>query len=187
MTIGFIGAGKVGFSLGKYFTEHRISVVGYYSKNPESAREAAKFTSTGCYENLEDLVRDSEVIFITTPDSAIAQVWDELKALQIRRRIVCHCSGVLSSEIFSDITVYDCCGYSIHPLLAVCDKLHSYEEFSNALFTIEGDEKKKPDMLQLLEDCGNQVLSLCPEDKIRYHAAAVLASNLVLGIAETAI
>ena len=187
MTIGLIGAGRVGFSLGKYFTEHHLSVTGYYSKNPESAREAATFTSTRCYERLDDLVRDSEVIFITTPDSVIAQVWEQLKALQIREKIICHCSGVLSSELFSNITDYACYGYSIHPLLAVCDKLHSYKEFPNILFTIEGSKEKLPDVTDLIRSCGNQVLSLFPEDKIRYHAAAVIASNLVLGIAETAV
>lgn len=186
MTIGFIGAGKVGFSLGKYFTGHQITVSGYYSNNPTSAREAAEFTDTRYYKKLDDLVRDSEVIFITTPDSAIARVWEDLKSLQIREKIICHCSGVLSSDIFSEITDYHCSGYSIHPLLAVHDKLHSYKEFSDALFTIEGSKDHAALMRSLLEDCGNQVLSLRPDDKIRYHAAAVLASNLVLGLVETA-
>lgn len=186
MTIGFIGAGKVGFSLGKYFTDHQITVTGYYSSNPTSAREAAEFTGTRCYIQLDDLVRDSEVIFITTPDGAIAHVWEELKSLQISDRVICHCSGVLSSDIFSDITDYRCSGYSIHPLLAVHDKLHSYREFSNALFTIEGNGNYVTVFRSLLEHCGNQVLSLQAEDKIRYHAAAVLASNLVLGLVETA-
>lgn len=186
MTIGFIGAGKVGFSLGKYFTDHQIAVTGYYSNNPTSAREAAEFTGTRYYRELDDLVRDSEVIFITTPDGVIAHVWETLKSLQIRNKIICHCSGVLSSDIFSDITDYQCSGYSIHPLLAVHDKLHSYKEFSNALFTIEGNGDQAGTMRSLLEHCGNQVLSLRPEDKIRYHAAAVLASNLVLGLVETA-
>ena len=43
--IGFIGAGKVGFALGKYLSENNINLVGYYSKNINSAIEAAKFTN----------------------------------------------------------------------------------------------------------------------------------------------
>ena len=31
MKVGFIGAGKAGFSLGKYFKEKGLSVSGYYS------------------------------------------------------------------------------------------------------------------------------------------------------------
>ena len=38
MKIGFVGAGKVGFTLGKYFQSKGISVVGYFSKNIASAK-----------------------------------------------------------------------------------------------------------------------------------------------------
>ena len=186
MKIGWIGAGKVGVSLGKYLAEQGVSVVGYYSKNPESAKEAAEFTGTSCYERIEDLVRDSEVIFLTVPDDAIEEVWGQLKQLQIKDKCFCHCSGALSSEVFSDRTGHFAYGYSIHPLLAVNDKFHSYSELSNALFTIEGDGAYKEHLQKLFEKAGNTVLPIRAKDKIRYHAAAVMASNLVLGLAEAA-
>ncbi|MGN0352902.1 MAG: Rossmann-like and DUF2520 domain-containing protein [Roseburia sp.] len=186
MRIGFIGAGKVGFSLGKYFAVNGIEVTGYFSRNLKSAEAAAEFTDTRYFEKLEDLVRDSEVLFLTVPDGAIAQVWEQLKEIPITEKVICHCSGVLSSEIFSDISKAGAFGYSIHPFLAVNDKLHSYEELSKALFTIEGDFRKKEEMRALFVSLGNQVLFLEAKEKIRYHAAAVMASNLVLGLAETA-
>lgn len=186
MRIGFVGAGKVGFSLGRYFVEHGLDVSGYYSRNPESAKEAANFTGTGSFKTIEDLVRDCEVLFLTVPDDTISDIWQQIKALQITGKVICHCSGVLSSEVFSDINETGSFAFSIHPLLAVNDKLHSYKELSQALFTLEGDNCKKEQMTDLIYQCGNQVLLLCPEEKIRYHAAAVMASNLVLGLAETA-
>lgn len=186
MRIGFIGAGKVGFSLGKYFAVNGMEVTGYFSQNLKSAQAAAEFTATGYYERLEDLVRDSEALFLTVPDGAISEVWAQLKKFSITDRIICHCSGVLSSEIFSDISEAGAFGYSIHPFLAVNDKLHSYKELSKAFITIEGNDAKKEELRALFERLGNQVLMLQPEEKVRYHAAAVMASNLVLGLAETA-
>ena len=41
MKVGFIGAGKVGFSLGKYLKENGVEITGYFSKSPESAKSAA--------------------------------------------------------------------------------------------------------------------------------------------------
>lgn len=187
MAIGFIGAGKVGFSLGRYFADHKMSVSGYYSRNPQSAKEAAEFTGTKFYETIDDLVRDSEVIFITVPDDAIAQIWEQLKALHVHDKKICHCSGVLSSEIFSDISAQACDGFSIHPLLAVNSKLHSYQELSHTLFTIEGQSDRKQELAALFYTCGNEVIFLRSEDKARYHAAAVMASNLVLGLAQAAV
>ena len=82
--------------------------------------------------------------------------------------------------------MYACRGYSVHPLLAISSRKHAYQELSHALFTIEGLGAEKQELAEMLRQCGNQVLFLKPEDKPRYHAAAVLASNLVLGLAETA-
>ena len=52
MKTGFIGAGKVGFTLGKFFAENNIQVTGYYSRRRESAKEAAAFTGTTVYTAL---------------------------------------------------------------------------------------------------------------------------------------
>ena len=49
MKIGFIGAGKVGFTLGRYFSMDGIDVTGYYSRTSRSAMEAAEFTGTRFY------------------------------------------------------------------------------------------------------------------------------------------
>ena len=187
MKIGFIGAGKVGFTLGRYFTEQQITVSGYYNRHPEAAIEAAEFTGTRYYDTMENLIRDSEVIFITVPDNAIAEVWEQLKQLQVKDKIICHCSGALSSAVFSDITNYECYGYSIHPLFAVNSKTESYKELSKALFTIEGDELHRDALADLIRSCGNKVVFLNPENKIKYHCAAVFASNLINGVMETAI
>ena len=54
MKFGFIGAGKVGFSLGKYFAVHDLDVVGYYSDKLEDSLEAAEFTNSKSYDSLDE-------------------------------------------------------------------------------------------------------------------------------------
>ena len=80
MKFGFIGAGKVGFSIGKYLADNNQNVVGYYSIINEEAIEAAKFTGSQYYENMEQLVEDSEVLFLTVPDGQIENLWNQLKS-----------------------------------------------------------------------------------------------------------
>ena len=63
MKIGFIGAGKVGFSLGKYFAENGQNVCGYYSEFEHDAVEAAEFTNSKEYKEINDLIADSDVFF----------------------------------------------------------------------------------------------------------------------------
>lgn len=182
MKIGFIGAGKVGFSLGKYLADNNQIIVGYYSELKEDAIEAAEFTESKCYIDLESLVKDSEVLFLTVPDGLIETVWNQIKKTDIRGKIICHTSGALSSEVFSDISEHGGFGFSVHPLFAVSDKYHSYKELSGSYFTIEGSKEKIKDMKALFEGFGNTVCIISKEDKVKYHGAAAIASNLVVGL-----
>ena len=50
MRIGFVGAGKVGCSLGRYFAqEHEL--IGYTSKTYASAEEAAQLTGSQAFKS----------------------------------------------------------------------------------------------------------------------------------------
>lgn len=185
--IGFIGAGKVGFSLGKYLVENNIDVTGYFSKNEDSSFEASNFTCTKQYKKLENIINESDTIFITTPDGEISKVWSQIKKLSIKNKIICHCSGLLSSEIFSNIEHYGAYGYSIHPMFAISDKHSSYKSLNKAFITIEGSEKYKDNILSFIKSIGNDVRVIKKEDKPLYHAASVMASNLVLGLINNAV
>lgn len=187
MRIGFVGAGKVGFTLGKYMAERNVCVSGYYSRNGESAKEASDFTHTRYYETLEELSKASDALFLTVPDGAVETVWNSLKRYSISGKFICHCSGVMTSAVFSEIDRTGAFGYSIHPLFAVSSKLHSYQEISKAYFTVEGPEEHLDFWRGFFEKLGNPVRVLRPEQKILYHAAAVFSSNLVLGLYETGV
>ncbi|MDR0852063.1 MAG: DUF2520 domain-containing protein [Clostridiales Family XIII bacterium] len=106
--IGFIGAGKVGCSLGKYLSE-RISEVngetetepkrdgagtakddftcfskpafklsGYFSRSASSAIDAAAFTGSHAFDAPASLLDASDMIFMTVPDGAIGKVGYDL-------------------------------------------------------------------------------------------------------------
>ncbi len=112
----------------------------------------------------------------------IETVWNQIKDIDIREKIICHTSGALSSEVFSDISKHGSFGFSIHPLFAVSDKYQSYKELSGSYFTIEGSKEKIEDMKSLFENFGNTVCIISKEDKVKYHGAAAIASNLVVGL-----
>ena len=184
MRIGFIGAGKMGFTLGKHLKESTDALlVGYFSQNPESAREAAKFTDTKYYEDLNELADLCDALFITVPDGQIAVIAELLDGLGtvMEGKILCHTSGALSSQVFSGMhsPIY---GYSIHPMCAVSSKTKSHINFSKCFITIEGHERYLEFFVHLFVSLGHEVKIIEKEDKIRYHGAAVMASNLVIGL-----
>lgn len=183
MKIGFIGAGKVGFSLGKYFCEHGLEVTGYYSRNFQSAKEAAAFTSSAAYENRSELVANSDVLFLTVTDCAIADTYAAVCEEDIRGKIVCHCSGALTAEsVFSDIERHGAAGFSVHPLIAVSSRYDSYRQLADVFFTLEGTESKREEFREWLKTAGLNVQCIPADAKVKYHCAAAIASNQVIAL-----
>ena len=184
MKSGFIGAGKVGCSLGKYFASGGYTVAGYADCEEQAAVDAATFTGTKHYAVLEKLVEDSDILFLTVADGVIGDVWKQIKQMPVAKKMICHTSGAVSSAIFSGISETGAYGYSLHPLYAVHSKWTSYQELSQAVFTIEGDEERLADMKELIERLGNSVEIISAASKAKYHAAAVFASNYVTALAK---
>lgn len=182
MKIGIAGAGRVGCSIGKYLAEQGQSPVGYFSKSKESADIAAAFVGTSSFSSLEELVEACDVIWITTPDDAIVPVWKSIQKLPIHGKMICHFSGSLSSVVYSGRNKKGMTACSIHPMYAFSNKFTSYQQLHSAIFTMEGDAEALAQMKPLFEGLGNRVCVIAPEKKMRYHAAAVMASNLMIGL-----
>ncbi len=178
MKIGFIGGGKVGFSLGKYFIVNGYEISGYFSRSIQSAQAAAMFTNSLCFGNLSSLAEASDVIFVTVSDGAIESVWKKLSEECIENKVVCHCSGSLSSKIFSgshELGAYVC---SVHPMLPINSREKSYKDLKDAFFTVEGDVYACGVITGIFENTQNKYkIMKNSDDKALYHLACVFESN----------
>lgn len=184
MNIGIIGAGKVGVSVGRYLKDNNIQISGFYDIDSDNAAFAAQFTQTDCFSDLEELVKLSDTLFITTPDGVIGSVWDCIrnKNMSVQNKIVCHFSGALSSDVFTDSQSTGAGVCSIHPMLAFSDKLTSYRIPANTFFAIEGDETAVSALKSLFESLGNTVCRIDRSKKSLYHTAASVLSNELVAL-----
>lgn len=180
--IGFIGAGRVGFTLGRYFVENGLNVSGYYSRTYEHAVSASQFTDSKSYKTIDELIAASSIIFITVNDSQIQAVWELCKKSDLTNKILCHCSGAMTASVFSGIEQTKAYGYSVHLLFSFNDKYNSYKEISKAFFTVEGDENHIDYVTDIIKKSGNEYVVIDGTNKDKYHGAAVFVSNLVIGL-----
>lgn len=185
MKIGFIGAGKVGFSLGKFFSQGGIPVTGYCSRHRESAQEAAEFTGTKQYDRMEDLIRESDAIVLTVPDGAISSVFEEIREFPLTGKQICHCSGAMTvREAFPGLQETGAYGYSIHPLFPISSKYDAYRELPGAFFCLEGEGPQLEEWKQMISSLGPTVQIISGESKVRYHAACAISSNLICALVQ---
>lgn len=183
--IGIIGAGKVGSSLGAYFINHGIAVTGYFDSVVAHSKFAAERTKTRCYETLSSILAENEVIMITVPDDFIHSVWDQCRLFPVAGKCFFHCSGALSSDVFSWRFHAGVHVGSLHPVCAV-SSCESGDVFSGKFFVLEGDETGLKMLKSLMMTTGNDYRVIAPEEKTKYHAAAVASSNLVCAVASMA-
>ena len=186
MKIGFIGAGKAGCSLGKYFTSKAdqadLQVTGYYSLIEEEARWASAFTDSAFFASAEGVIAASDSVILSTPDGAIKDVWESIDKDNIKDKMICHLSGSLSSDVFSGIENYGAYAISIHPMFAFSDRESVYQQLNQVSFTLEGHEQAVFLWQSLLEQLGNRAVCIAKEKKPMYHAAASLLSNHVVAV-----
>ncbi|KPU45232.1 arogenate dehydrogenase [Oxobacter pfennigii] len=192
MKIGFIGAGRVGKSLGLYFKSHDLNVLGYYSRTAKSAQDAAILTASREFTTLKALADSSDIIFITVPDQALAEI-DRKAAAIIQEYAIkpaitwIHVSGAHPSFCLDSIKKAGCAVGSMHPLQSFSEPVPSAARLSQAWFTIEGTEKAVQAVKTILAKTGGNYSLIEAENKPLYHAGACVISNFLVTLVESGI
>lgn len=132
LRVGFVGAGKIGFALGLHLFRSGARISGYASRSHTAAQWAAQCTNSVSFSSLQALLDSTDLIFITVPDGAIAQVAGELAAAAnaqgaqgLAGKIVCHASGSATSDELAACRDAKAACASVHPLCAVPDVPHT--------------------------------------------------------------
>lgn len=185
--ISFIGAGRVGVALGRYFKQKGLAIGGYYSRTYEHAQHAAKQTESGAHSNITDLLNNSTMVWITASDDALGLLANEISELHIPHHVKAfvHASGVHSTDILQPIRDAGFSTYCAHPLMAFGEANESVKQLNDAYFTMDrpkeeigsGDENY---LIGLFEKTGNHVLEIESHKKELYHCAAAVLSNYMV-------
>ncbi|WP_319370488.1 DUF2520 domain-containing protein [uncultured Ilyobacter sp.] len=184
MKISFIGAGKIGLSLGRYFKNRGLKVAGYFDSVKSLSDKAAVVTESVSFENYRKIIDESDVIFITVPDGVIKSVWGNLLNYGVKDKMIVHTSGALSSQIFSGASDKNCKVMSIHPMMTFAGGDTEIDKMETMPLTIEGD---LDEFGPILEKLPNNKFTISPNKKVNYHLAGVFASNLLISVIHRAI
>lgn len=183
--IGFVGAGKVGASLGAYLLGKGVAVTGFFDVSEAQARSAAERTKTRCYASLQELLAGNAVVLLTVPDDLIGSVWADCRRYPLEGKCFFHCSGVMGSNVFTGHAEAGVYVGSLHPVCAVSSR-ESEAVFSGKFFVLEGDQTGLEMLKSLMTTTGNAYRVIPTEQKTKYHAAAAASSNLFCALADMA-
>jgi predicted short-subunit dehydrogenase-like oxidoreductase (DUF2520 family) len=189
MKIGIIGAGKVGIALGHVLQNKGFTIVAVASRREESLDLARNYIPGKCLytKNVAEVVRDADVIAITTQDREIHAVSQEIfrKADKLDRKLFFHTSGAHPATELAPLEQKGAILGSLHPLQTFPDVNSGIVALPRTYIFIEGDEKAIPVLDLLASTVGFKAVRIESKNKVLYHLSAVFVCNLLTALMET--
>jgi len=183
--LGFIGAGTVGTALSVRLSNRGYPVVAVSSRSQTSAKSLAQAVG-GCqvFDNNQGVADAAELVFISTPDDAIASVASEIN--WHTGKSVVHCSGALSTEILEPAKKLGAQVGAFHPLQTFASVSQATDNMPSSTFAIEAEEPLLNTLKDMATALDGQWVELKANDKVAYHASAVIACNYLVTLVKLA-
>jgi len=185
LKLGFIGAGTVGTALAARLAGRGYPVVAVSSLSRASAQKLAQ-AAGGCrvFDDNQTVADNAELIFITTPDDAIASVVSKVHWRP--GQSVVHCSGADSTDILQPAKEAGAKVGAFHPLQTFASPLQAIENIPGSTFALEAEEPLLSTLKDMAAALDGQWVELKASDKVLYHAAAVFACNYMVTLVKLA-
>ncbi len=182
-----IGSGKLGTTIGYSLAKQGFSILALTCRTLSSAKESAEIIGEGTpMTDNKKAVENAEMVIISVPDDKIKDVVKELSGLDLNKKFIFHCSGILSSQILGPLKESGAQTASIHPVRSFPKKSREFRLFKNVYFSIEGAKKEQELSQMIVRKLGGLSFILKPKDKPLYHAACTIASNYLIVLIELA-
>ncbi len=185
LKLGFIGAGTVGTALAVLLSSKGYPVVAVTSRSPGAAAKlAGEVKSCRVFKTSQNVADAAELVFITTPDDIIAQVASQVN--WHRGQYVVHCSGAASTDILEPARKSGALVGSIHPLQTFAGVKQAVTNLPGSTFAVEAVEPLLGILKDIATDLNGNCIELKADDKVAYHAAAVIACNYLVTLVKMA-
>lgn len=186
MRCNIIGAGRLGKNIAwTLFAQKICSSISICNSSLESAQKACHELGFGLAVEAFGQLPEADITWILCNDDAIPKVVEGLTGSKRIRSgsFVIHCSGVLNSHLLNPLKAQDCLIASFHPLKAFSTNYLVPNAFKQVDCVLEGDDEVCDWLKRTFTDLEANLITIQPEAKSAYHAAACMASNYLITLA----
>jgi len=189
LTIGFIGIGILGKGLAMSLAAQHYRVIAAHSRSLTSAQWLAQ-RLPGCraFTTAQELADATDLVFITTTDSAIGQVaaaisWHPGQG-------VVHCCGAASLEVLQPAAAQGAVTGAFHPFQTFAGLTNPGDTLSRlagVTFAVEGQGWLSSFLSDLARALGGQPVFIPHQQRPLYHAAGVLGCGYLVTLLQAAV
>lgn len=175
MKITLVGAGNVGWHLGRKLHSCGLKIVQVFSRQAPKARELAAQTSADFTDNLASITPGADLYLLTVSDDAIAPIAHFLAANGLGGKLFAHTSGATPMRVFK--------GQSAPARYGVFYPLQTFSknrkpDFSQIPFCVDANTDADRELLfSLAKKLSPKVYHIDDEQRAVLHLAAVFVNN----------
>ena len=171
--IVLLGAGNVGFHLGKKMNEVGLSVIQIYSRKLSTAKRLGKITGSAVTHKISEILPQADLYILAVPDSAIEKIAAELSEVIPAKKLVVHTSGATPSTVLKPYFK----NYGIFYPLQTFSIARSVD-FTNLPICVDSNLKKNRQLLfDLALQISDNVNFINDRERAILHVAAVFVNN----------
>lgn len=187
--VTIVGAGRLGGALALALDRAGfiIDVIVDRGTRPSPQLIGLLHSSPLLFRHSDPFAISSEIILITTQDSEIGSVAEQLASKISGRPSVFITSGALSSSVLLNLKDLGCPVGSIHPLVSISDPLLGPTRFAGAYFCLEGDKEALDAGESMVHALQGRSFNVPTDKKPLYHAAAVTSSGHIVALIDLAV
>lgn len=169
----------VGTALASRLADRGYPVIAVSSRSHSSAeRLAGRIPGCTAMNSGQEVAEAAELVFITTPDGAIAEVVAAI--VWHRGQSVIHCSGADSVDSLAPASTMGAQTGCFHPLQTFADVEQAINNIAGSTFALEATEPLLSSLKEMAAALSGDAIELGAGDKVAYHAAAVIACNYLV-------
>lgn len=174
MTITLIGAGNVGYHLGKRFYKKKIKIHQVYSRTLENAKSLGTQINANYTNQLSEIEDVADIYIIAVKDDWIGRVGAQLaKNKGIQKKLVVHTSGAVASTVLAPFFKK----YGVFYPLQSFSKSKKVD-FKNLPLCVDASKKKDSKQLKdLAQQISKKVYAISDKERAILHVAAVFVNN----------
>lgn len=177
LVVGVVGPGRAGTGLALAWANagYDVRLHGRHAKPVP----APLTLTVGASDDPPPWLAAANVIVLAVPDDAIAPLAAALAHHSVIKphQVVLHLSGLLGHTALEALSSSGAAIGSLHPLQTLVEPERAPEHLRGAWAAVEGMPQAAAVAERLARDIGLRPFRLRAEDKARYHAGAVFASN----------
>ncbi len=179
LTVGIVGAGRVGTALGVALevAGHRVTAVSAVSSR--SLERVTDRLPDASVVTPQEVVAGAELVLLTVPDDALPPLAEGLVAtgVPVAGKLVAHPSGRYGYGVLDPLTRVGALPLALHPVMTFTGRPEDVNRLAGISFGVTAPDPLRPVAEVLVMEMGGEPVWI-PEDKrTLYHAALAGGAN----------